>query len=267
MKLKQRICLINILPVFLVLVTQLFMSFTLYAQSSITIAVLDFENKSNSFRLDNLENTVPEMLKTELSRSSYVEVLERSKLEGIFQELALGQVGILDEFTAKQVGELAGAEYIIQGQISSSSKSLRLDAHIIKVATGRVVGEKVTGSDISAMDEMISMLANNIVFNVTGYGQYIQQLRVKQYPTMYLLASTIASGVATIITHNSFKEEYNKYHETTSLSDFDYYYDRASNYRTARNILLYTTGALAITTAALAAVSQAPSNYIFAFGE
>ncbi len=237
------------------------------AQSGISVAVLSFENTSDNFSLDNLEKSVPEMLKTELSHSLYLQVLERSKLEGVFEELALAQTGMLDESTAKQIGELSGAEYIIQGQISRPSSGLRVDAHIVKVSTGRVVGEKVTGRDAGSLGEMMKVLANNIVYDLTGNGNYTQRLRITRYPTLYFAGLAAATGIATLTTHVGYKNEYDSYHAASSLAEFDRFYEKASDYRTARNILLGATAAFAVTTLILTAADRAPSNFIFASRE
>jgi TolB-like protein len=238
---------------------------SLHAQSGITVAVFDFKNVSNSFSLDNLEQNVPEMLKTELSRSLYIQVLERSKLNGVLQELALGQTGLLDENAAMQVGELAGAEYIIQGQINRSGAGLRIDAHIVKVSSGRVVGEKVVGYSNESLDRMVDLLANNIIYDLTGNGNYINRMRLKSYPANYFLAATIVTGIAAAITHYKFKEEYRGYENATKLGEFDTFYDRAGNYRLSRNVLIGATGALAITTIALTAAGRSSSNFIVAY--
>ena len=236
----------------------------LHAQNGITIAVFNFKNVSNSFSLDNLEQNVPEMLKTELSRSLYIQVLERTKLNGVLQELALGQTGLLDENAAKQVGELAGAEYIIQGQINRSDAGLRIDAHIVKVSSGRVVGEKVVGHSAQSLNRMVGLLANNIIYDLTSNGNYINRMRLKSYPTNYFLAATLVTGIAAAVTHYKFKEEYKGYENATKLREFNNFYDRAGNYRLSRNILIGTSGALAITTFALAAAGRSSSSFIVA---
>jgi len=58
----------------------------------LTLAVMDFKNNSSVFGYDRLERAIPEMLKTELSRSPEILVLERSKIESIFLSLSQNYV-------------------------------------------------------------------------------------------------------------------------------------------------------------------------------
>ena len=58
------------------------------ADEDITVAVSDFTNSTGRFRYDEFEKSIPEMLKTDLSRIGDIVVVERSKLEAILQEQA-----------------------------------------------------------------------------------------------------------------------------------------------------------------------------------
>ena len=78
----------------------------------VTLAVMDFKNNSSIFGYDRLERTIPEILKTELSHSQEILVVERSKIESILKEQALAQAGVIENETAQEVGRLAGAQYI-----------------------------------------------------------------------------------------------------------------------------------------------------------
>jgi TolB-like protein len=233
--------------------------------STITLAVLNFKNHSGQFALDVLEQSVPEMLKTELSRSaSRLLVVERQKLEALLQEQALGQTGVLDEQTAQRVGQLVGAQFLLSGEISTAGPRLRIDCHILKVETGQMRGEKVIGPRREAIDDMVRLLAANIIFNLTGEGEYRQAWRVKKYPTSWLLLATALTSAATGITHWVSHDAYRQYQSDTKLDDFDTDYDRANNFRKARNGLAITSGALALASISLWIKNRSEGNQIFA---
>lgn len=80
------------------------------------IAVMDFENLSN-FGDKKMGSAFADMLVSQLSRSDRFVLIERSQLEKIMQEQAIGQSGIMTEETAAQVGQLLGVESIIIGKI------------------------------------------------------------------------------------------------------------------------------------------------------
>lgn len=232
--------------------------------TAITVAVLDFINSSGQFHLDVLEKNVPEMLKTELARAGTgIWVVERQKLEVILQEQALAQTGLIDQKTAQEVGQLAGAQYLLTGEISLSGSRLRLDCHILKVATGQVRGEKVVG-DRNASENMVSMLASNILYNLTGEGQYRQSLRLKNYPTTWFVLATALTTVAAGVTHGIHHQAYDNYQSATNLEDIDKYYNRAGDFRKARNVTAIVSGALALTSLQLWLKNQSEQNRILA---
>ncbi len=234
--------------------------------ATITVAVLDFKNNSGLFNLDVLEKSVPEMLKTELSQTSNgIAVVERQKLDVILQEHALGQTGVIDEKTAQTLGQLAGAQYLLTGEISATGSSrLRIDCHILKVETAQVRGEKVIGRDREVIEDMVRLLAANILFNLKGEGQYRQSLRVKSYPTSWFLLATAVTAVATGVTHVISQDAYQQYQSATSLEEFDKYFDRAHDFRNARNALAIATGALAIASANFWLKERSEQNQVFA---
>ncbi len=233
--------------------------------STITLAVLDFKNNSGLFALDALEKSVPEMLKTELPRAgSRLLVVERQKLEAILQEQALGQAGVLDEKTAQQVGQLVGAQFLVSGEISTVGAKLRIDCHILKVETGQVRGEKVIGPGREAIDDMVRLLADNLIFNLAGEGKYRQAVRLKQYPTSWFLLATVFTSAAAGVAQWASHEAYKQYQSDTELDEFDTDYSRANNFRKARNVLAIASGALALTSLTFWIKNRSEDNQILA---
>ena len=232
--------------------------------NKVTLAVMDFKNNSSIFGYDRLERTIPEILKTELSHSQEILVVERSKIESILKEQALVQAGIIENETAQEVGRLAGAQYIVTGEINTIGNQLRIDAHLLKVTTGQVAGEKITGRKIENIEPMVKLLAQNLIFNVTGNGTRQKFAKVQHYHTSYALATTAAISVTTAILHFDYKNNYDKYHETDQLNNFDRYYNNANKYYKARNIMLIISGAAALTTFILWRKDQSEENKIYA---
>jgi TolB-like protein len=236
--------------------------------TAIVVAVVDFKNNSGIFSLDDLEKSVPEMLKTELShRGSKLSVVERQKLEAIMREQALAQSGILDEKSGQAVGQLLGAEYLLSGEINMSESRLRIDCHILKVSTGQVRGEKVIGRDRKVIDEMVGLLAANVLYNLSGEGDYRKQVQLKSYPVKWFLATTALSAAAAGVTYWVSHDSYEKYQSASRLDDIDKYYDRAENFRNIRNGVAIGAGALAITTAILWLKNQSTDNRLLAMAD
>ncbi|MDZ7263732.1 MAG: CsgG/HfaB family protein [candidate division KSB1 bacterium] len=234
------------------------------SSSKITLAVMDFKNNSSAFGYDRLLQIIPEMLKTELSRSAEIEVLERSKIESILAEQALVQAGVIENQAAQEIGKLAGAEYIIHGEITNPSYWLRIDVHVIRVATGQIVGEKVTGKDERNLEPMIRLLAQNLIFDLTGKGQHQSATQVHRYRWEWGLGTTAAMALATTVLHMQYRTNFDRYHQADRLNEFDRYYGRANNYYQARNVMLWATGTIAWTTVILWIKSRDENNQIYA---
>lgn len=215
--------------------------------STTTLAVLDFKNNSGRFSLDGMEKSFPDMLKTELTREqSPLLVVERQKLEIILQEQALGQTGVLDEKTAQTVGQLVGAQFLLTGEISTAGTRLRIDCHILKVATGQVRSEKVIGPGPEGIEAMANLLASNIKFNLIGEGTHRSNLRLKKYPTTWLAAATALAAATTGVAHGISHNAYEDYQSASRLKDIEKLYNRAENFRKARNGFAIASGVFAM---------------------
>jgi len=80
------------------------------------IAILDFENRSD-FGAQKLGSAVTDQLISLVARSNRYTLIERSRIDQIFKEQALGQSGVITEETAAQVGKLLGVESLVLGKI------------------------------------------------------------------------------------------------------------------------------------------------------
>ena len=85
------------------------------------IAVLDFENRTD-YNSKKMGGAITDLLISQLTKSGRFIILERSKIEQIMREQALGQSGIISEETAAQVGQLLGVESIIMGNLLEASE-------------------------------------------------------------------------------------------------------------------------------------------------
>ena len=95
----------------------------LYAQ--LNIAVTHFSNNSNILVLDSWESTVPSLLRSELARSKHIILVERDKLAAIFEEQKLALAGFIDSSKIKDIGNLAGADFIVSGNIQKARSQPR----------------------------------------------------------------------------------------------------------------------------------------------
>ena len=211
--------------------------------AQMTVVITDFKNHTDSFFLDTWEQTVPEYLKSELSRSDKIVVLERRHLETVLQEKALAMTGLMDSSTVQEVGSLLGAEYVISGTISESGSDVRIDCKIIRVSTGQVKTERVQAPDAGYQGEMMSLLGNNVMYTLAGEGTYRSRDVIKKYPTTYFLAATAGLAIGTAVIGKAYNDQLDAYQQATRLSEFDERYDTANNLNITKIVFATLTGA------------------------
>src|SRR5215467_13039256 len=104
-----------------------------------TVAVLYFDYSGKSADMSVLRKGLAQMLISDLSTLDGVKLVERDRLEEILAELKLGQSGKIDPASAAKVGKLLGARYMVLGGYFDLMETLRADARVVEVETGKVV--------------------------------------------------------------------------------------------------------------------------------
>jgi curli biogenesis system outer membrane secretion channel CsgG len=110
----------------------------------VTVAVLYFDYDGKVADLEVLRKGLAQMLISDLAGQEGCQVVERDRLEAVLAEQKLGQSGKLDKGTAAKVGKLLGARYIVVGGYFDLMGALRIDARLVSVETGEILGS--TGS-------------------------------------------------------------------------------------------------------------------------
>lgn len=122
------------------------MSLTSAAWAGPTLAVTYFDNNTGQDRFDPLGRGLADMLITDLTNLSGVQVVERGRLNEVLAELKLQQSAFVDPKTAAAVGKGVGATWVLTGSFSAVEPQMRIDARVIEVATGKVRdASEVTG--------------------------------------------------------------------------------------------------------------------------
>ena len=114
-----------------------------YAEK-LTVAVFDFESKDKG--ITSLGSKVAFLITGELSSDPNLKMVEREKLDRIFDELGLSLSGIVDENEAAKIGQLSGAKILVTGRAFTVDGELVIVAKVIATETSRVKAEIVKGS-------------------------------------------------------------------------------------------------------------------------
>ncbi len=103
------------------------------------IAVWYFDNSSDDKSLDKLKKGLAAMMISDLSKVKMLSVIERDRIQEIIEEQKMNNTKNFDAATASKIGKLLGVEHVLTGAYFELMGSLRIDARIIDVETGKIL--------------------------------------------------------------------------------------------------------------------------------
>jgi curli biogenesis system outer membrane secretion channel CsgG len=109
-----------------------------------TVAVLYFDYDGKTAGLEVLRKGLAQMLISDLTGQDGWLVVERERLEAVLAEQKLAQSGKIDKATAAKLGKLLGARYLVVGSYFDLMGALRVDARLVSVETGEILGSAGT---------------------------------------------------------------------------------------------------------------------------
>jgi len=105
------------------------------------VAVVDFEliAKSESLRLDKVVgHNVREDLSTAMGESQDIKVVERGQITSALKNLKIEQSGLVDANSAKKLGKMVSADFVLVGSVSDRGDCVVINARMIDTETGQV---------------------------------------------------------------------------------------------------------------------------------
>lgn len=109
------------------------------AKAKPTVAILYFDYQGKNEEMLLLKKGLAQMLISDLSGSDAYQIVERDRLQEIIEELKLGQSRKIDKSTAAKIGKLLGARYMVLGGYFDVMGTLRVDARVVEVETGKIL--------------------------------------------------------------------------------------------------------------------------------
>jgi len=139
-------------------------------ESSQSVAVLYFHNKTSQKRLNALQKGLALMLITDLSKIDNLFVVERIRVQALLDEMDLGASGLVDKATAPKVGRLLKAYYVVNGDINEGSiQQLELGSYLLDVPFKNVTNLPPAGGSLEELFRMEKDLLFNIVEQLNIY--------------------------------------------------------------------------------------------------
>lgn len=137
----------------------------------IAITVLNFTNRSASGEWQWLSKGLADMLITDLSQCGQLQVVERERMQALFEEMKLSTTGLIETSTGTQFGKVAKVDKAILGSFLKEGENLEIEAHLIDVATKkllRVEWVKGKAEDLLKLEKKLSFkIIENIHIPIT----------------------------------------------------------------------------------------------------
>ncbi len=121
-----------------------------------SLAILYFRNNTGEESLDYLRSGLCDLLTSDLSQSSYLNVLSEDRLFYILQNLRLLDVEYYDTKDLASFAEYAHVDNVVLGNIVKEGKKLRINTNLIKISSGENIA--LESSDCTSQTEIFSLV-------------------------------------------------------------------------------------------------------------
>lgn len=102
---------------------------------------------------------VAERMTTELVNAKKFRVIERKEIEKVFEELKIQRSGAIDSTSAKEIGKLLGADWIVVGTLTElPNKQLELNARLVGIESGEIINAAKSQIKKDWLDQYIKLL-------------------------------------------------------------------------------------------------------------
>lgn len=124
-----------------------------------TIAVVNFTDLQGN--VTEFGRFIAEEVSVDLvSSGKKFEVIDRLNLKTLMAEYKLSSTGIIDPKTAKKLGEIAGADAIVTGTVTSFGDVVKLSVKVLAVDTAKIIA--ASSADIPKTKVIEELLGKNI---------------------------------------------------------------------------------------------------------
>lgn len=128
-----------------------------------SVAVLYFENNTGDTSLNWLRSALANMLVTDLSQSTQIEVLGTDRLYQVLKELGQLEAPTISSEVIQELARQAGVTTVVAGSFMRAGDSFRLSTRVQEAESGRILAtERVEGVGESAIFQMVDELTQSI---------------------------------------------------------------------------------------------------------
>lgn len=145
------------------------------------IAVFPFADTNAAAKQAGNGEAIAGMLMTELINSKTFQVVERSEIQRIIDEIGLGQGGIIDASTAKEIGKIYGVDNLVFGSVAKFGSLVEADIRLVETESGEaLLADNASCRGESEIRNMVKLLSRKIEKRFLG--QFHQELTIESTP-------------------------------------------------------------------------------------
>lgn len=184
------------------------------------IAVLPFNGNDTSGESVSHGIQIAEHISSFIAGSDIVQVVERTQVSKIMQEIKLSRSDLVDENKAVEAGKLAGAQLVVIGNFSIKGPVLTVNARLVEVKTGIIKGAAIESG------KKESDVLDNISIKILEYFgisvAYNSSYKVKKGLAISCLGLTAVSAGLCIWSHATYGNTDEEYETSFNLSQAEY---------------------------------------------
>lgn len=159
-----------VLILFLVLGVLCFPKFGRAIESPILwdIAVMDFANATDNPDLHLYGESIGQMISKELVPYK-LSLADHGRVKSVLEDMVILDIGKADLTTMAEIGRTVGVQYLLTGTLSqlADKKSLQINAQLIEVQSGRIVGSWTERATPNALSGVATKIANAVLKQLT----------------------------------------------------------------------------------------------------
>ena len=125
------------------------------------VAVIPLTNASDDSRLTPIAEAIADMLLVQLSRADTLTLVERTEIERVIREQALTNSTKTDQ--PLRLGKVVGAQFVLSGSVLEVEGELLITAHLVDVASTRVVKSHKVRTRPDRLDRAVARLSGDLM--------------------------------------------------------------------------------------------------------
>jgi len=132
-----------------------------------TVAVLYFSNQTGRSDIAPLQKGLPLMLSADLSRIKGLRVIERARIQALYEALGLKPSSPLSADAALRLGKMLGAFYVVSGKIVRGRiTDLKIVANCVEVPNDMLLDQPVSAGDLADLVSMEKEILFDLIWNI-----------------------------------------------------------------------------------------------------